>query len=159
MPTPTYDLIASTTLAASTSEIVFGSLPQTYRDLIIVFAGTVSGSGSGGMEIQFNGVPGSVSAVFMGGTAGGTPSGTSDDFFGVLDSAGQSNMIAQIMDYSATDKHKTYLSRSAAPVTSDTWAIAGRWASTAAITSIKVLDTGGRTFQSGLTASVYGIAS
>jgi hypothetical protein len=67
-----------------------------------------------------------------------------------------SNNITQIMDYSATDKHKTLLSRkntSSVVVNAQ----AGRWANTAAITSIVCTVDSGATFSSGSTFSLYGV--
>jgi hypothetical protein len=61
----------------------------------------------------------------------------------------------QVMDYSATDKHKTVLARNASTVNSVN-AHAARWANTGAITSIVVL-TESSTFASGSTFSLYGI--
>ena len=64
-------------------------------------------------------------------------------------------IIAQVMDYSATDKHKTFLtreSRTGAAVA----AIASRWASTSAVTSLAVIGDGGN-FASGCTFSLYGV--
>jgi hypothetical protein len=68
-----------------------------------------------------------------------------------------SNSITQIMDYSATDKHKTTLVRSnnAADATE---AMTGRYASTTAVTSIEIGLDGSLSFASGSTFSLYGVA-
>jgi hypothetical protein len=67
----------------------------------------------------------------------------------------QTNNIIQIMDYSATDKHKTILSRYNSPSASLQMA-AERWANTSAITSIYCgMKTG--TMSSGTTLSLYGV--
>jgi len=63
----------------------------------------------------------------------------------------------QIMDYSATDKHKTVLSRGNG-VTATVSAIAARWADTSAITSVEVGTQSTTTLDSGSTVSLYGIA-
>jgi len=62
---------------------------------------------------------------------------------------------AQIMDYSATDKHKTALMRDDYPH-SYTDALAGRWANTQAVTSIRLFELSG-TILSGSTFALYGI--
>jgi hypothetical protein len=67
----------------------------------------------------------------------------------------QGNGIINIQDYSATDKHKTWISRGNWGWTS---AFGGRWANTNAITSVKILVSG-TTFQSGATFALYGIVS
>jgi hypothetical protein len=75
---------------------------------------------------------------------------------------GTTNFIskAQIMDYSATDKHKTALFRNDNVGYSYTDAIASRWANTSAITSIRIfeLNTSG-TINAGSTFSLYGIVA
>jgi hypothetical protein len=72
--------------------------------------------------------------------------------------AGNHVGIVQIMDYSATDKHKTSLARSNR-ADSGVDASAIRWANTAAINSITLLQTNGRTLEAGATIALYGIAS
>jgi len=63
----------------------------------------------------------------------------------------------QIMDYSATDKHKSGLIRfTSTPDQPVTVAQAFRWASTSAITTITLADA---TFTSGSTFALYGIVS
>ena len=60
-----------------------------------------------------------------------------------------------IMDYSATDKHKTVLSRSGqANSAVDAWA--GRWANTTGITSFGMAPATGN-FQAGSVFSLYGV--
>ena len=165
MPTPTYDLIASTTLAASTSEVVFGSLPSTYRDLILIArAANTSASNNG---IRLNGDSGSnYSRLFMGvNGVGAISSGTStssgfqyDNFAFTTATVGETNHIIQIMDYSATDKHKTILTRAnRAGDTID--ALAGRWANTSAITSVTVYSISGFSFAANSTFNLYGVIS
>jgi hypothetical protein len=69
----------------------------------------------------------------------------------------QNNVITQIMDYSATDKHKTSLIRGN-DAGAEVIAHAQRWASTSAVTSVRALITANN-FASGSTFSLYGIAS
>jgi hypothetical protein len=59
------------------------------------------------------------------------------------------------MDYSATNKHKSVVTRNDHP--SHTQAQANRWANTAAITSISIAVRGGSSFASGSTFSLYGV--
>jgi len=160
MPTPTYLLVATTTLLGNTNQVVFGSLPQTYRDLIVVYSGTLSTGGPSGIEFYFNAdeTAANYSYVWAYGESGGaaSASGTNQFFVG---SSGQSTSILQIMDYSATDKHKTTLTRSSSAA-SETDMLASRWANTAAITSIVFKDSSaGFNFASGCTFSIYGVIS
>jgi len=69
-------------------------------------------------------------------------------------SSTRSNAIAQIMDYSATDKHKTILTRTNEP--DEVWATACRWANTAAVTSVSFRYES-TSLASGTTVSLYGI--
>jgi hypothetical protein len=72
-------------------------------------------------------------------------------------SANTCTTIHQIMDYSATDKHKTVLTtRILAASYVDRFA--QRWANTSAITSMEVFASS-NAFAIGSTFSLYGIAS
>lgn len=160
MPTPTYTPLATVTLGSSASSVTFSSIPATYRDLRIMIAGTTSGGVN--TVLRFNGDTGSnYTGVLMYGTGSSAVSGTfgagSFAYFGALWTT-QGNTYADIMDYSATDKHKTLISRynSAA---NEAGAMASRWANTAAITSVTVLTASAATYAAGTTLNLYGIAS
>jgi hypothetical protein len=161
MPTPTYDLIASTTLAAASSEVVFGSLPQTYRDLVLILNTKLTTS-SGTIRIRLNGDSGTnYSDVVMNGngstTASNSRTGQTGAFAGSVGTA-DTNTVIQIMDYSATDKHKTLLTRENEPANLVA-ARAARYASTSAVTSVLVGNDAGQTFASGCTFNLYGVIS
>ncbi len=95
----------------------------------------------------------------MSGGTGGASSGTATNLaFNAVYGSNLSDAIAQIMDYSATDKHKTVLVRVGNVGNSEVGANAGRWASTAAITSVRVAPNDG-TFSSGSTFNLYGIVA
>ncbi len=70
-------------------------------------------------------------------------------------------MIINVMDYSATDKHKTALIRGGSNTAGNPGVTmtAGRWASTSAITSLAVNTAYSRSWAAGSTFSLYGIAS
>jgi hypothetical protein len=161
MPTPTYDLIATTTLAASTSEVVFGALPSTYRDLVLVL-NTKLTSSAGTIRIRLNGDSGAnYSDVVMNGngsaTASNSRTGQTGAFAGSIGTS-DTNTIVQIMDYSATNKHKTLLTRENEPANLVA-ARAARYASTSAITSVLVGNDAGQSFASGCTFNLYGVTS
>lgn len=157
MPTPTYIPLATVTLAGTATSVTFSSIPATYRDLVLV----VNGSASGLTDITWraNGDTGNNYAyVQMGNSGSSTFSNASSSEnqakignFGT----GQSTGLLQIMDYSATDKHKTALGRGN-DTGSNLSVISTRWANTDAITSVII---GGATYNSGTTFSLYGIAS
>jgi hypothetical protein len=160
MPTNTYTALATITLTGTDSSIDFASIPGTYRDLVIVIRAknTVDAQG---IRAQFNSDTGNnYSYVVMYGTGSSAASGASASQgyadFGVNRTTDTSTIV-QIMDYSATDKHKTMLVRSD-NASEITLAYANRWASTSAITAIK-LYASVNSFAIGSTFSLYGIAS
>lgn len=166
MPTNTYTALATLTLTGSDSSITFASIPSIYRDLIIVCNFQNSGSSSA-TRLQVNGDTGAnYNGAWMTGTGSAANSSsesnqTSARLFGA--SVGPANTftnvgILQLLDYSATDKHKTVLTRYGSAAT-ETQATVSRWASTAAITSVTVFDILGQTYQAGSTFSLYGIVS
>ena len=158
MPTPTYIPLATLNLSTSTSEIVFSSIPATYRDLIVVFTGT--GTISDNQRARFNGNTGSnYSVVFARGNGSTATSSSSTDTqftFGEIDSSVVCTNIMQIFDYAQTDKHKTILQRSN-DTTNSVFMYAGRWALTDAINTISIYPASG-SYNIGATCSLYGIA-
>lgn len=161
MPTNTYTALATVTLGGSDIDITFSSIPATYRDLVLVINGNTTANADYGL--RFNGDTGTnYSFVYMGGNGSSAVSGAnSGEAQVVLDayfwrSSERSTLVAQIMDYSATDKHKTVLSRNNV-AGGGVDAFANRWANTAAITSMRIFAS--QTFTTGTTFSLYGIAS
>ena len=162
MATQTYRALATTTLGSAASSVTFSSIPATYRDLVLVFQGTVTGS-QGNNFLYFNGdtTGSNYSWIRMLGTGSSTASDTAPNDGSkpsVSDVAPTTinQVIIQIMDYSATDKHKTRLSRSDQS-TSTVIAYASRWANTNAVTSIEYSAGSGTNWSSGSTFSLYGI--
>lgn len=160
MPTPTYDLLYSTTLGATTSSLTISAIDQGYGDLVLVVQGGGSGGGPVSFEIYPNGSTSNGSMVYMENFNNSAGSGTYARLLFTLD-AQDALAIIQFCDYTATDKHKPLLGRYNNPYTSTNYGVsayAGRWASTAAITSIQLTDAGGQTFDSGTTFSLWGIS-
>ena len=161
MATPTYVPLGAITLASTDSEIVFSSIPANYRDLILVMNGTTSVNAN--IFLRFNNdSANNYSWVYMRGDGSTAVSGATGSSNSVLTSATAywinatpTNTIAQIFDYSVTDKHKTVLVRNDGS-TRASEATASRWASTSAINSIYLTLTGGA-FNSGSTFSLYGV--
>jgi hypothetical protein len=154
MPKKTYTQINSVTLAASSSSVVFSSIPQNFRDLVLVGNGQKSANGA--IRIELNGDSGNLSMIQVYGYSGG--SGTVVNSTGRMadtSNFGIYNFKTEIMDYSASDKHKNYLSRSG----DAGWEVdmfTGRWANTSPVTSLRVFPNDG-TFNSGHTFTIYGI--
>lgn len=167
MPTPTYTPLATITLTGSDGSITFGSIPNTFRDLVIV-CNFQNSSTSSATRLQVNGDTGAnYNGVWITGTGSGSGNSgseanqTSARLFGA--SVGPANTFTNIgilhfADYSASDKHKTVLTRYGAAGT-ETQFTASRWANNTAINSITLFDILGQTYQTGSTFSLYGIAS
>jgi hypothetical protein len=157
MPTPTYTPLATVTLASTTSAVNFLSIPATYRDLVLVFDGTNT-AGLTDLYIRLNNdVGANYPGVRMSGDGSNPASNTANTTsmrVGLISTA-RTNAIIQIMDSSATDKHKTVLSRSNIS-TAALDANASRWANTAAVTAINIF---GGNFAAGSRLDLYGIVS
>jgi hypothetical protein len=165
MPTATYTPLATVTLASNTSSVTFTGIPATYRDLIFVFAGTATAQSSS--RFRMNGITGSNYSFVRAGGNGSTTfsSAPTDTYFPLVWSNSelsttQSNAIVQIMDYSATDKHKTVLIRETNnnPSGPAVTMYAGRLDTTSAITSLTALVSANN-FATGSTFSLYGVIS
>lgn len=158
--------LATVTLGSPQSTITFSNIPATYRDLRVVFVAATNANSNNMMRV--NGDTTSVyTQVYAGGTGTSTTSGTigTSNALGTDSSAftttvvGASNHIIDIMDYSATDKHKGLIFR-ANRTGGHVEMMVGRWASTAAITSLVFYPyTGGYTWSTNSTFSLYGVLS
>jgi hypothetical protein len=157
MPTPTYTPLATVTLGSSASTVTFSNIPAIYRDLILI--GTGAATSAAGIAVRYNGDTSSnYFRVFMQGTGSGSGTSAADTQNRLFISGWNTtnnNVIHQIMDYSATDKHKTSVSRGNSPA-GELFAMAGRWANTSAITSITVL-LDANNIAAGSTFSLYGV--
>lgn len=152
-----YVALQNITLSGTAASVTFGSIPNTFRDLILVVNGTTSGDFVARM--WFNGDQSNISFVSMYGVSGngsGISGAGTGTFIGNYSNGMRGTNIVQIMDYSATDKHKTSLVRSnnSADIVR-VWAT--RWASNSAINSV-TFAADNSTFASGSTFALYGIA-
>jgi len=158
MPTPTYTPLATVTLGSSAASVTFSSIPATYGDLILVFEGTSSVGINGSVYFNSDTTAANYPYVRMTGNGSTTSSNSGNNIWFDFQTT-RSMVRIQIMDYSATDKHKTSLSRWDNP-SSVLGATAIRWSNTAAVTSLQVKDTNNAaTFASGSTFSLYGIVA
>jgi hypothetical protein len=159
MPTPTYVSLATTTLSATDTEVIFSSIPATYRDLVVRFAGSTSSNDTWGIRLNGD-TTSSYPRVWMLGNGSSTGSGSdTQTYMRAIDgTTTQHTWGMSIMDYSATDKHKTALFRGDGTA-SFTIAYAFRWAKTDAVTSITMFQVSGASFAVGATFSLYGIAA
>jgi hypothetical protein len=167
MPTPTYVPLATYTVTGSADASVdFVSIPATYRDLILVI-GNMTSTAANTLYVRLNGDTGSnYSYVFANGN-GSSPSSNSSSSTAAgllagaligIPSGTNTTTVMQLMDYSATDKHKTSLARynnSAGEVAM----VAARWANNTAVNSMTVRVAPSGSFNVGSTFSLYGIVA
>ena len=155
MGSPTYIPLATVTLGGSDDEVTFTSIPANlYRDLIVVFNGSISTSNNSPFYMNGDTTSGNYNKVSAWGTGSSTGSGA---FYGAIWSGVQNTVTYQFLDAGTTDKHKIALVRcnsSANEVSMQ----AIRWANTAAITSLTFTAGLGLTYTTGSTFSLYGIA-
>lgn len=158
--------LANVTLQSASAQVTFSGIPSSFRDLVVVLAGTPADTAYPVHALRFNGDTGSYYA-YVGMTGNGSAAAAGHNASLSYASLGQaygigpatsSNFvtIAHIMDYSATDKRKTMLVRNNVPGTG-VEAQAVRWANTDAITSITVITSSGAGFAAGTTISLYGV--
>lgn len=157
--------LATVTLQAASSTVTFSGIPNSYRDLILVLTGSPIDSSYPETLIRFNSDSATnYSHVNMTGNGSGTgsASGGSETFgrigrgYGIGPNTSSVFVTSvQIIDYSATNKHKTVLARNnVANAGVETAAV--RWAnSNDAINSIQVYVAAGG-FAAGSTFSLYG---
>ena len=154
MPTPTYTALATVTLGSSAASVTFSNIPATYRDLILIMTTT----GANYSWFRVNGLTTSIyNRVRMVGNGASASSSSSNATVGYLSdlTSARTADVLQFMDYSATDKHKTVLTRNNTPDVNTT-AQAHRIETTAAITSISI-NAESSTFASGNTFNLYGV--
>jgi hypothetical protein len=152
MSTPTYTLINQITLVASSTNVVLSSIPQFYRDLIVVLDIPAL---DGSMEFRLNQDASNHSSVFLYGFPASSASTYTDTKLGEPSSGSQKRLFTyHVMDYSSVDKHKTILSR----LNNDVVTVAAgatRWASLSPVTSIGMVRSPG--FPVNTIFSLYGI--
>ena len=168
MPTPTYDLIATNVVSSTVSSVTFSSIPATYRDLVLVLvaAGTAPG---GSAQIRFNGDTGA-NYYWVRMEGNGTTASTASGAVSFMPGSGNLYIntgltyqaVINIMDYSATDKHKMAIHRvnqTVEPTYSGVGAAAHitRWENTSAINEILIYTS--PNFVAGSTFYLYGIVS
>ncbi len=153
-----YIPLATVTLGGSDADIVFSNIPATYKDLVLVVEGLSNVASNAYLYFNGDTTSGNYANVFAAGN-GSTATSSSNGigaYVGGIYGSNRSINIIQIMDYSATDKHKTRLSRMSV-AGSEVSMIAGRWANTAAVTSV-TFTLISNTMSTGTTLNLYGVA-
>lgn len=163
MPTPTYIPLGTFTATSSIASITFSSISQIYQDLVCVVTAT-NDSTPAVLRMTINGdTANNYTWLSMSGDGSGAYSGTGTINYircsnlAYVDTTTNFNSIIHLMDYSATNKHKTALVR-ANNATRASEAFADKWASTSAINEIRFnLSTG--YILAGSTFKLFGIAA
>ena len=150
--------IATITLQQNSSTVTFSGIPNNYRDLIVTIGGGVVSGGSN-TYLRFNGDQGgnyNSIRMFGTGSATGTTLYQGETFLRVGDLwAGQNAVHIDLFDYSSTNKHKPYVSRSNGALNT-VICHAGRWANIPdPISQITVLVDSGL-ISAGTVISLYG---
>jgi len=127
----TYEPIATTTLGSAAATITFSSIPATYTDLVIVFAGTATANLNPLMS--FNSDSGTNYST--------TVSLCRISIFSYTAAVNKTALI----EYSSDRNGTGFVER-----------LVGLWRSTASITTVS-LSTSTSTFAAGTTATLYGI--
>lgn len=164
MPTATYIALANLTLTGTDAEVVFGSIPNTYRDLVVIANWPNSGNPATPFVLcRLNADTGNNYTWIQtyadnGGALTDTQSSVSSIRAGYIQNSAAMTRI-NVMDYSATDKQKSLLIRSdQTEATTRTSLFTGVWANTSAVTSLSLV-AGNGTFAIGSTFSLFGIVS
>jgi hypothetical protein len=169
MPTATYTPLANVTLGSTASSVTFSSIPATYRDLRLVINGTLSSVGGLGARLNLDSGTNYSYVQMRGNVSGGVSAARSSGGTGVdaiflsesnLSSGSRFDMHIDYFDYNANDKHKTVIARNNYTDDGENTAVqqtAGRWANTAAVTSVRVICSS--SFAAGSTFSLFGILS
>ena len=163
-----YTALANVTLGSSAATVTFSSISQAYRDLVLVISGTKTTSSGDfvNVEINANTTAANYSQIAMEGNGSSTWSGSASGSYAFVtnglnnptfSNSQVANTVFQFMDYSATDKHKTVLVRGNKADAAVT-AVANRFASTSAITQLKVMLYAD-SFATGSTFALYGVSA
>ena len=163
---PTYTPIATTTLGSDTQTISFTSIPSTYTDLVLVFTGICTTSGTN-LAFRFNNDSGSnysftrlrgYSGTFTGDYYSPYSMGISGPLsYGTINSI----ITLNIMNYANTSMYKTVYSRSNSIDYASTSGILGNevnlWRNTTVINRVDISPEFGQNFLSGAIATLYGV--
>jgi len=134
-------LISSQVLASPTASVTFSSIPSTYRDLRVVIVGQMGSAATAqGTSLRINADSGTnYNRVYMAGLGSSTSSSVAASLNAYFTEEWSNTEWVQyqldFLDYATIDRHKSFLVRNGAAGNAAS-AQCGRWASTAAITSL-----------------------
>jgi hypothetical protein len=158
-----YIPLATVTLASATSTVTYTNIPATpYRDLVFILQIPATTTVVGDVLVRTNSDGGTnyswVEASGNGFTTSSFTNTVRTGLFAGYHDGSNSAFITRfnLMDYSATDKHKTTLVRN--DKSAATTMLAGRWANTAAVNRLDIIGANGN-FPIGTTLNLYGIVA
>lgn len=161
----TYEPIA-TTSPSGVNSFSFTSIPSSYTDLRVVLV-ALGSSNYQGVQLQLNSdTAANYSYINLRGDGSAAASGrfSNTSYFG-LDSTGVTTTMPNLYQINffsyAGSINKTILSMTSEDYNGlgDVYNLVGLWRNTSAISTISFKLTGGSTFLSGTTATLYGIKS
>lgn len=148
--TPTYIPLATLTLGGNDSQVVFSNIPNTYRDLILIFNG--KGTSGENFVLTLNGSSSNFSWAQIVGTSSNSGTNTSIGSISTDDTTAS----FEFFDYAKTNKYKSFTAKTGYS-SSDIRLLTGTWSDLAAITSISLQIRLGYSFTTGSTFSLYGV--
>ena len=165
--TAKFTVLGNTTLATASASVTFSSIPGGYKDLVLIaeYKGTTSSILNLYWQANSDTTEANYTKVHMTGTGSSAISSAFDGLqlssIASPNDTGSALVVCTWLDYSATDKHKSWLLRANTPISTGgapgVSAIAGRWASTAALTSIILSNQFSRVFAAGSTFRLLGV--
>jgi hypothetical protein len=158
--------LANITLSSTQLTVTFSSISSAYRDLRLVYRGNANGYSGAAPSLRINGddTVAYPTVLFTGdGTTGVYASTLNFAQIPINDAnymspAAAMVCLVDIFDYSATNKHKSVLSRAHSAQGANT--NTGRWPNNAAITSLTLaIAFGSSGFVAGSTFALYGMSA
>jgi hypothetical protein len=154
--------LSNITLSGAQTTVTFSNLPASgYRDLRLVITGTSSASANITIQLNADTTAANYPTVYMQSDGSASTSAALNGYAGGLYGTTRAVNELDLFDYAQTDKHKSWIARFSAPSlasgSGSTAMIAGRWANTAAVTSLRLTLGGTITFSIGTVVTLYGI--
>ena len=153
----TYTQIASTTVGTATNTVTFSSIPATYTDLVIIMNGTATAAADVYLNYNTDTTSSNYSNTYLSGNGSTAGSGRDPIPAVGLFYTTDSNIIANIMNYSNSTTYKTCISRGNTAASLVITRVM-MWRNTAAINQVVVKHSTGN-FNTGATFSLYGITA
>jgi hypothetical protein len=157
----TYEPIQTNTLTSNSSSITFNGIPQSYTDLILVTYALNTG-GNTDLFLRFNNDTGANYVYqWLSNSATGTVNNTANvrmGYYALPQSTFEFTSQTDIIDYTSTQKYKSFITRADAANVGGGDAIVGTYRSLSPITRIDIVVNGG-SFGVGSRFTVFGVKS